>query len=72
MNDVFASCITWPFSENVIASFCGSATNSLGVMKGPSGANVSWFLLITQSEPYRVSPRPPRSDTSFWIVYPKI
>jgi hypothetical protein len=51
MKVVSASCITCPFSTNRILSFCGSGTNSFGVMNGPSGANVSWFLLTTQSEP---------------------
>ena len=45
-----------------------SLMNSLGVMYGPIGANVSWFLVISQSEPKRVSPRPPRSDMSFSSV----
>ncbi len=45
-----------------------SAMNSFGVMNGPSGANVSWFFVMSQSEPKRVSPRPPRSDMSFSSV----
>ena len=40
-----------PLSVNFTGSFCGFGTNSFGTMNGPIGANVSWFLPITQSEP---------------------
>ena len=61
--------MTWSFSVNVWRVFIGSFTNSFGTMNGPSGPNVSWFLPISQSEPPILrSPRPPRSETSIWIV----
>jgi hypothetical protein len=64
ISEVFASCITCPLSVNVTFSFCTSGTNSLGTMNGPSGAKVSCDFAISQSEPWRVSPRPPRSEMS--------
>jgi hypothetical protein len=65
MSDVFASCISSPLSVNLMPRFFGSRTNSFGTMKGPSGAKVSWDLPMSQSVPRRLSPRPPRSETSF-------
>ena len=69
MRLVAESCITSPFSLKVCFRFSGFATNSLGTMNGPSGAKVSWFLPTSQSDPpiFR-SPRPPRSETSIWMV----
>src|SRR6185436_18691846 len=45
------SCTRVPFRSTVIGTFLTSATNSFGVMKGPSGANVSCDFPTTQSDP---------------------
>ena len=51
MMPVLASCMISPESVKRMSRSCASATNSAGVMKGPSGAKVSVDFQTSQSEP---------------------